>query len=66
MAAVQRHPGDEHVTGWAVVVGAVPLLHNHYRVLHVVVHEVNLEVGARHRPPLTVPNWTPNGPGCSR
>ena len=47
-------------------VGAVPFLHNHYHVLHVVVHEVDTEVSASRRPPLKTPHWTPDGPGLYR
>ena len=45
MAEVQRRPRYEHVTGRAEGVGAVTFLQNHYRVLHMAVNEVDLEVG---------------------
>ena len=62
MVAVQRRPGYEHVPGRAAGMEAVPFIQNYYRVLHVVVHEVDLEVGTCHRPPLAAPHWTSNGP----
>ena len=44
----------------------VPLLQNHYHVPHVEVHEVNLNVGTRHFPPLAGLDWAPGRPGRSR
>ena len=60
---LQQFPGYKRDTGLAVGVEAVPLLQNHYRVPHVALYEVDTEVGARHRPPLEEPHWTPYEPG---
>ena len=48
MAAVQRCTRYDRVTGQAVGLGSVTFLQNHYRVPHVAVHKVHMEVGARH------------------
>ena len=42
--------------------GEVPLLQNNYPVLHVVVHEVDLEVGECCPPPLQYPTGNPMDP----
>ena len=42
MEAVERLPGNKHVEVW--VTGAFTLIHNHYHVPRVAVHEVNPEV----------------------
>ena len=52
VAMLQQCPGYTCEIGLAVGVEAVPFLNNHYRVPHVAIHEVDPEVGARHRPPL--------------
>ena len=66
VAAVDIFPWHKHVTSGAVGVGAVPLLHNHYRGLHVAVQEVNPEVYMRIHMPLAALHWAPNGPSFSR
>ena len=66
MVAVLRRPKYEHVTDRKVELDEVAFILNHYRVLHVAVHLVNMEVNLRRRPPLAVPHWTPDGYGCSR
>ena len=56
MAEVQLRPSYEDVTGRAAGVGTVPFLQNHYRVPHLVIHEADPEVGARHCAPLAYPH----------
>ena len=46
--------------------GEFNLLHNHYHVPHVEVHEVNPEVGMCNFLTLEVLQWAPYGPGRSR
>ena len=47
-------------------VGEVTFLQNHYRVLHVAVHEVNPEVGKYACFPFADLHWAPYGSGRSR
>ena len=58
--------GKKHFIGRSEGVGVVLLIQNQYRVPHVAVHGVDLEVGACRRPSLSVPHREPNGPGSSR
>ena len=44
MAFVECQPGHEHVAVEAAGVGEVTLTHNDNRVIHMYVHEVNIEV----------------------
>ena len=56
-------PQYTHVASRAA--GVVPFLYNHYHVPHVIVHEVNMEVGTRHHPPLTALHWVHYRPSSS-
>ena len=66
MAPVNLHQSYEHVTIQAVGVGAVILLQNHYRVLHLAVNEVDPEVSMCRPPPLAVTHWATDVTGHSR
>ena len=45
VVAVQGLPGDEHIEYGLSQVGEIPLIQDHYHVLHVELHKVDLEVG---------------------
>ena len=60
---VQRFPWHKHITSGVDGVGVVTFLLNNYRVPHVVVREVKMDVGAHlHLPPAAL-QWTPHQPG---
>ena len=49
----ERLPGNKHVPGWEPGVGPATFIQNHYHVLHVAVHRVNMEVGENVHPTPT-------------
>ena len=55
VAEVQNLTRYKHVTGYSEGVEAVTLVHNHYHVPHVALHEVDPEVGVHRLPPLASP-----------